>query len=107
MAWQLREHRREDYITKMTAVSPAPAGTPCPRWATFLAEVTNEDLELQKYLQRVAGYCLTGHTSEHAMFFLYGTGANGKSTFINTASYIWGDYAVVADMKVLVESSSD
>jgi P4 family phage/plasmid primase-like protien len=99
--------RREDYVTKVAAVSPATPGTPCPRWTPFLDEVTCGNIQLQKYLQRVAGYCLTGHTSEHALFFLWGTGANGKSTFINTLTWIWGDYAVVADMEVLVESTND
>src|SRR5215469_10061661 len=34
--------------------------------------------------KRMAGYCLTGYTHEHALFFLYGKGANGKGVFINT-----------------------
>ena len=42
------------------------------------------------FLQRFAGYCLTGITREHAMSFGYGTGANGKGTFLNTISGLLG-----------------
>jgi P4 family phage/plasmid primase-like protien len=41
------------------------------------------------------------------MFFLYGTGANGKSVFINTLRAIWGDYAVVAPMEMFIETKYD
>jgi P4 family phage/plasmid primase-like protien len=42
------------------------------------------------------GYCLTGSIDEHALFFLYGTGGNGKGVFLNTMTAILGDYAKVA-----------
>jgi P4 family phage/plasmid primase-like protien len=58
-------------------------------------------------LQRVAGYCLTGVTSEHALFFLYGTGANGKSVFANTLTIILGDYATVAAMDMFMATTSE
>ncbi len=95
---------RTDYSTKRAAVDPAGG---CPRWRQFLGEMTGGDADLQAYLQRVAGYCLTGLTSEHVMFFLYGTGANGKSVFINTLAGIWGDYAAVAAMKTFIASRQD
>jgi putative DNA primase/helicase len=80
---------------------------PIPLWLEFLDRVTDKDKELQAYLQRVSGYCLTGVTTEHAMFFLYGTGANGKSIFVNTLRAILGDYAVVAPMETFVECIGD
>ena len=55
-----------------------PQSGDCTLWFQFLDKVTGGDLELQRYLQRVAGYCLTGITSEHVLFFLYGTGPTGK-----------------------------
>ncbi|WP_247417814.1 hypothetical protein, partial [Ralstonia pseudosolanacearum] len=70
-----RPHDRADRMTKITTATP---GGDCPTWRQFLAEVTGGDAELQAYLQRMAGYALTGSTQEHALFFLYGTGANGK-----------------------------
>ena len=53
-----------------------------PTWDKFLDRITGGDVELIAFLQRMAGYALTGLTREHALFFLYGTGANGKTTFL-------------------------
>jgi putative DNA primase/helicase len=97
--------RREDYCTKIASVASADIATPI--WSTFLDRITAGDLQLQRYLQRMAGYCMTGDSSEHVLFFLYGTGANGKSVFINTLRAIWGDYACVAPMTTFMASHSD
>ncbi|WP_175478611.1 phage/plasmid primase, P4 family [Bauldia litoralis] len=93
-----------DEVTKVTAAAP---GGECAIWHSFLHRVTGGDDVLQGYLQRVAGYCLTGVTSEHALFFLYGTGANGKSVFTGTLDAILGDYAEIAPIEMLMSSSSD
>ncbi|MEF9387777.1 phage/plasmid primase, P4 family [Ralstonia solanacearum species complex bacterium KE056] len=95
---------RDDRMTKITTATP---GGDCPIWRQFLAEVTGGDAELQAYLQRMAGYALTGSTQEHALFFLYGTGANGKSVFLNTLSTILGDYAANAAMDTFMETRTD
>jgi putative DNA primase/helicase len=100
----IRPSRREDYSTKCAG---AAVGGECPLWRSFLDQVTAGDKDLQAYLQRVAGYCMTGVTTEHVMFFLYGTGANGKSVFINTLVGAWGDYAVIAPMETFIESHND
>lgn len=85
-----------------TAVAPARG---CPsRWLTFLDEATGGDLDLMAYLQRLAGYALTGSTEEHVLAFLWGTGGNGKGTFLNTLRECVGDYAKVASMDVFVSS---
>ena len=55
---------------------------------SYLKQIFNGDAELIAFVQRMAGYSLTGSTQEHALFFLYGTGANGKSVFTNDA---WRD----------------
>ena len=94
-----------DYITKKTACRCAPAGTPHPLWTKFLNRVTGNNDELQGFLQRYIGYCCTGFTTEHVFVFAYGTGANGKSTFINTIAGILGDYATVADMSTFIASN--
>ena len=91
-------------MTKKTAVAP---GMRCPTWHEFLKRTTDGDNELQRYLQRVAGYALTGDTSEHALFFAYGTGANGKSTFLNAVSGMIGDYHKTAPIETFTESKSD
>ena len=65
------------------------------------------DTELIGFLQRVAGYALTGSTVEHALFFLYGTGANGKGVLLNTLTGIFGDYATIAAMETFTASNSE
>jgi putative DNA primase/helicase len=100
----LRQHRHTDYLTRMTSVAP---GGSCPNWRAFLDRVTASDKDLQGFLQRVTGYCLTGLTSEHALFFIYGTGANGKSVFICTTSGIVGDYHRAAPIETFTASSVD
>jgi putative DNA primase/helicase len=99
-----RANERADRMTKITTATPRGL---CPQWTAFLANITGGDVELQAYLQRMVGYCLTGATSAHALFFLYGTGANGKSVFANVISTILGDYAATASMDTFVETRGD
>ena len=100
----LAPHDRALCMTKITTA--APRGD-CPAWLAFLAQVTGGDAELQAYLRRVVGYALTGVTTEHALFFLYGTGANGKSVFLNTLTALLGDYATVAPMDMFMATSGE
>jgi putative DNA primase/helicase len=95
-----------DLITKKTAGGAAPPGTPHPVWTAFLERVA-PDPALRAFLQRYMGYCCTGFTSEHAFVFAYGTGANGKSTFVNTVAGILGDYATIADMGTFIASNTE
>jgi len=87
----LREHRREDLITKLSPVE-FQADSPCPKWHRFLDQIMGEDVEMIKFLKRFSGYSLTGETSEQCLASLYGFGANGKSTYIECLAEIWGDY---------------
>jgi putative DNA primase/helicase len=97
-------HEREQYLTKMTAASP---GGDCSLWRCFLDRVTDGNSELQAFLQRVIGYCLTGLICEHALFFLYGTGANGKSVLLSTIAGLLGDYAKSAPASAFTASSTE
>lgn len=101
---ELRLHDRLAYCSKLAPVAP---GGECPGWMKFLDEITGGDPLLQDFLKRVAGYCLTGSTRAHALFFLYGLGANGKTVFVNALSGILGDYATTAPIETFVESSQD
>ena len=80
---ELLPHRKEDLITVTVPIEYDPQAEPSV-WLWFLDEVTNYNLELQRYLQKAIGYSLTGDTSEQILFFLYGLGNNGKSTFLTT-----------------------
>jgi putative DNA primase/helicase len=93
-----------NYCTKMTAVSP---GGSCPVWLQFLATIFAGNDETMGYVQRLAGYALTGSTEEHAMFFCFGTDANGKSTLLNTLAGVMGDYSAVASMDTFTASHND
>jgi putative DNA primase/helicase len=89
-------------ITKLTGC--APDSQPPDLWLKFLHDATRGDDAMMTYLQRVAGYCLTGLTIEHALFFIYGSGGNGKSVFLNTIVHILHDYAVSAPMDTFTSS---
>jgi putative DNA primase/helicase len=100
----LRPHAREDLITKVTAVAP---GGQCPLWLTFLDRVFAGDHDLIAFSQRMLGYSLTGSIRDHALFFLYGTGGNGKGVFLNTWHKILADYSRVASMETFTASKTD
>jgi putative DNA primase/helicase len=101
---EIFENRRDDYITKLTGASPT---GDCPLWLRFLERVTGEDSDLQSFLQRIIGYTLTGCTRENALFFLYGSGANGKSVFLNTLAGVFGGYARTAPIETFIASNSE
>lgn len=100
----MKPHDPADHITKMTEVAP---GGDCPMWISFLDRITGGNMSLQLFLRRMAGYALTGLTIEHALFFLYGTGANGKSVFINTIGGILGDYHITAPIETFTAHMGD
>jgi len=101
---QVREHRRDDYCTKITAVAP---GGACPRWLAFIAQCAGGDQELVAFLARMAGLALTGITRDHAMFFLYGQGGNGKSVFSEAITGGLGGYSVSAPIETFIATNSD
>ena len=99
-------HRPSDYITKATTVAPDGNCT-TPTWDAFLDRVTAGNAELVAFLKRMAGYALTGSTIEHALFFLYGTGANGKTTFINAVTGVAGDYHRAAPIETFTAAPNE
>jgi putative DNA primase/helicase len=100
----LRPHDRAHHMSKIATATPL---GDCPTWRQFLATVTGNDPELQAYLARMVGYALTGVTGDHALFFLYGTGANGKSVFVNTVAAVLGDYATNAAMDTFMAAQGE
>jgi P4 family phage/plasmid primase-like protien len=100
------EPRPEDYGT-IQAGTWLDRDIPTPLWTAFLARITDGDPELEMYLQRVAGYCMTGSICEECLFFLYGTGANGKGVYLETLAGIWGDYAGIAPMDLFMTTKHE
>jgi putative DNA primase/helicase len=72
-----------------------------------LREITAWDDALIAFLRRVSGYAATGLIREHALFFLHGTGGNGKSVFIDTLVAILSDYAALAPMETFIDTHGD
>jgi putative DNA primase/helicase len=81
------------YLITNQSVVRYDASATCPTWIRFLADVTEGNQDLVDMLQQAVGYSLTGSIEEQALFILYGTGANGKSTFTNTVHKMLGSYA--------------
>jgi len=103
---ELRPHRREDLITKMAGAGYDP-GAVCPTWEAFLTRIMDGNEGLIGFLRRAVGYTLTGDTREQCLFLLYGTGANGKSTFIETVRTVLGDYARQASFDTFLAGKQD
>jgi Bifunctional DNA primase/polymerase, N-terminal/D5 N terminal like len=89
---ELRQSRREDFMTKSLSVEYDRNAT-APRWIEFVEEITQGDIALAEFLQRLLGYCLTGDTSEQCLFILHGHGANGKSTLLEVVHELLGPYS--------------
>jgi putative DNA primase/helicase len=92
---EFRPARREDYIIKQAGTAYDPAAT-CPTWEKFLSRVLSDNPELLSFIQRAFGYTLTGNISEQCLFFPYGTGQNGKSTFMECLQQLLGGYGIKA-----------
>jgi putative DNA primase/helicase len=88
---ELREHDRDDLITKLAQVE-YDATAKAPIWEKFLEQILPDEA-VREFVRRLAGYSLTGSTREHVLPILYGSGANGKSTFVNVLMAAMGDYA--------------
>jgi putative DNA primase/helicase len=101
---QMGPHDRAALMTRIAGASPR---GDCPTFARYLHDVTGGDEALQHYLQRVAGYCLTGSIEEHCILFFHGPGGSGKTTFLLVIQDMLGDYAVNAPMHVFTVSSGE
>lgn len=101
----VKAHNPEYYFTKITSVDCADAAD-CPRWLAFLDDIFAGDKDLIRYIQKAVGYSLTGSTAEQCAFFLYGTGRNGKSTFIDVIRDAFGDYAANIQPETIMVKSS-
>lgn len=87
----VREHRAEDFTTKVTTVSPSEKGRNI--WQKQLELVFCGDQELIDYVQLVSGIACVGKVFIEQMIIAYGQGANGKSTFWNTIARVLGSYS--------------
>jgi putative DNA primase/helicase len=103
---ELLPHRQEDMITKI-AKARYDRNADCPKWKLFVREIMGYKVELIVFLQTAAGWAVSGDISEQSMFILYGTEANGKSTFLNVVMHILGDYAISTYAETFMKRNND
>jgi putative DNA primase/helicase len=99
--FEFMPHNPNLKLTKLAPVTYDP-NADCPKWKAFLQRIFNNNERLIRFVQRAVGYSLTGSTREQCLFFLHGTGANGKSTFLEVIRALLGDYAVTAEFSTFV-----
>ncbi|MCU4862542.1 phage/plasmid primase, P4 family [Bacillus cereus] len=108
---ELLPHDRDLLLTKISPIK-YDRNAECPNWKAFLESIFKTpagepDYELIKYLQKAIGYSLTGVTKEQVMFFLFGNGRNGKSTFINIIQDLLGDYGRQTNSDTFLKKRND
>lgn len=108
---ELLQHDRDLLLTKISPI-PYKKDAECPNWISFLASIfltpdNKPDYEVIDFLQKAIGYSLTGVTKEQVMFFLFGNGRNGKSTFINTIQDLLGDYGKQTNSDTFIKKRND
>jgi putative DNA primase/helicase len=103
---ELRPHSPELRLTKFCPVAYDP-NAQAPTWERFLREIFLDDDELIRYVQRACGYSITGDVREDKLFICWGTGANGKSTFLQTLRRVLGDYAGAIAPAAIVHKGKD
>ena len=103
---ELRPHDPADLITRLAGTTYDP-GAQAPTWREHLRVVFAGDDDLAAWLQRWAGYCLTGDTSEQCLVLAHGDGENGKTTTWETISRVLGSYARGADAHTFTTAASD
>lgn len=100
---ELRPHNPADLITRLAPVEYQPDAA-CPAYDTFTARV-QPDAEMRAFLHRWAGYSLTADAGEQKFVIFYGTGRNGKGTFVELCAHIAGDYAEYVPIETFVQGS--
>ena len=98
---ELSPFSRDLFTTKNTGVMYDPDFI-LPQWESFLKEATGGDDTLISYLQRAAGYTLTGLTTEECLFILSGPTASGKSTFVDALLAMSGGYGITTQSETFM-----
>lgn len=102
---ELEKPSQSQMVSKTSYVDYDPEAT-CPTWEKALLDIFEGDTAMADYIQRVFGYAMLGYPDERKMVILFGNGANGKSTIINTIRDIFGEYGHVAESSLVTTKSS-
>ena len=92
--------------TKLVPVAFDPAAR-CPRWERFLEEIMLGDRDVIEFLRRALALTLLGAVPEHVVLFLFGTGANGKTVFLEVVRALLGDYAATTPFRTLLHGGGE
>lgn len=104
---KLGPHAKNDLITSLAPVEYH-RGAQCLTWQQFLYGIFPRRESIIRYLQKLLGYALTGDVREQILAVFWGTGANGKSTLINTVLDLLGeDYAIKASRDLFMDRKQD
>ena len=74
-----------------------------PHAKKFFSQVFKGDNQVVKYAQKVFGYCITGETSERAIYIIYGEGSNAKSATFELIKNAIGQFYKPVDRKVMIK----
>lgn len=94
---------RRYLMTKASSVNYRPDAE-CPEWDRFLLTIMEDNVDNVRFLQRLVGQAMLGSQGKDKLAILWGSGANGKSTFVDTLNDIMGPYATVTDPRMLMDS---
>ncbi|HEX8264577.1 MAG TPA: phage/plasmid primase, P4 family [Pyrinomonadaceae bacterium] len=101
----LRQHNRQDFITKLVKAEYDPSAK-CPTFMAFLNRIMGSNNRLISFLRRALGYSLTGQVTERAVFILYGSGANGKTVLSETILELLGNYGCVSPRSAVLKKQN-
>lgn len=93
------------FVSKRARVAYDPSAR-CPQFDAFLEEVQPE-VDVRRLLQQLAGLCLYGEPGVQQLFFMFGHGANGKSTYMELLAWMLGDYAAAVQTELLMGGRRD
>lgn len=98
------DHDRSMYLTRVAPTNYNPDAK-APVFEKVVMDLVMGREDVYEYLQIALGYSVTGLTVEDVFFILYGPGRNGKSTVLETVSYVLGDYAKSARAETFFDSN--
>lgn len=98
------DHRRIDNLSQLSNII-YDKNAQCPKWIEAIEFYLPESPELQKYVQKVFGYILSGYTNQQCLFFLHGPGGNGKSTIIHILEKIMGEYGIKTNAETFISNN--
>lgn len=103
---QPRQHDKTAKLMKQANAEFNPDAQ-CPIWLEFLDKIMDGSDSLISFLQKAVGYSLTGQTGEQVVFFLWGKGSNGKSTFLELLRFLLADYSLNTPTTTLMRRSEN